>query len=71
MIPSKGKGHKRVAFGVVAKDGRDWMTPAKNVDMLHQGVGKEAKASDDAWRRADVHQSNVRRQRKSSGFVQY
>ena len=71
MIPSKGKGHKRVTFGVVAKDGRDWMTPAKNVDMLHQGVGKEAKASDDAWRRADVHQSNVRRQRKSSGFVQY
>ena len=70
VIPSKGKGHKRVTFGVVAKDGRDWMTPAKNVDMLHQGVGKGAEAYDDAWQRADIHQSNVRRQRKSSGFVQ-
>ena len=39
VIPNKGKRHERVTFGVVAKDGRDWMTPAKNVDMLHQGVG--------------------------------
>ena len=46
------------------------MTPAKNVDMLHQVVKKGAEASDDAWRRIDVHQSNVRRERKSSGFAQ-
>ena len=68
MIPLKDKSRKWVAFGVVAKDGRDWITSAKNVGMLHQGVKKGAEASDDAWRRTDIHQSNVRRERKASGF---
>ena len=45
------------------------MTSAKNVDMLHQVVKKGAEASDDAWRRIDVHQSNVRRERKPSVFL--
>ena len=30
-VPRKGKGRKWVAFGVVVKDERDWMTAAKNV----------------------------------------
>ena len=29
-VPRKGKGRKWVVFGVVVKDGRDWMTAAKN-----------------------------------------
>ena len=29
-VPRKGKGRKWVAFGVVIKDGRDWMIAAKN-----------------------------------------
>ena len=33
-VPRKGKGRKWVAFGVVVKNGRDWMTAAKNVGML-------------------------------------
>ena len=70
MIPHKSKGHKWVTFGVGAKDGRDWMTPSRNVDMLQQGLEKGTEASDDAWRRADIHQSNVWRQCKSSGFAQ-
>ena len=47
-VPRKGKGRKWVAFGVVAKDGRDWMTAAKNVGMWHRGVEREAQALDSA-----------------------
>ena len=36
-VPRKGKRRKWVAFGVVVKDGRDWMTAAKNVGMWHRG----------------------------------
>ena len=46
------------------------MTPAKNVSMRHQGVERGAEALDSAWRRADLHQSNVQRQREVSEFVQ-
>ena len=37
-ILRKGKGRKWVAFGISIKDGRDWMTPAKNVGMWHRRV---------------------------------
>ena len=37
-ISWKGKERKWVAFGVVVKDGRDWMTAGKNVGMWHRGV---------------------------------
>ena len=60
----KGKGRKWVVFGVVAKDGRDWMTAAKNVGKWHRGVEREAEALDSAWRRADLRQFNVQRQRE-------
>ena len=53
-VPRKGKGRKRVAFGVVVKDGRDWMTIAKNVGKWHRGVERGAEALDSAWRRADL-----------------
>ena len=67
-IPRKGKeGWKRVTFRVVVKDKRDWMTAAKNVGTWHRGVKKGAEALGNAWRRADLPQSNVRRQ--ASGFV--
>ena len=62
-VPRKGKGRKWVAFGVVVKDGRDWMTAAKNVDMWHRGVERGAEALDSAWRRADLRQSSMQRQR--------
>ena len=62
-VPRKGKGRKWVAFGVVVKDGRDWMTAAKNMDKWHRGVEKGAEALDSAWRRADLRQSNVQLQR--------
>ena len=58
-----GKGRKWVAFGVVVKDGRDWMTAAKNMDKWHRGVERGAEALDSAWRRADLRQSNVQLQR--------
>ena len=60
-VPRKGKGRKWVAFGVVVKDGRDWMTAAKNMGQWHRGVERGAKALDSAWRRADLRQSNVQR----------
>ena len=60
----KGEGRKWVAFGVVVKDGQDWMTAARNVGMWHRGVDRGAEALDNAWRRADLRQSNVRRQRR-------
>ena len=69
-VSRKGKGQKRVAFGVVVKDGRDWMTAAKNVGKWHRGVERGAEALDSAWRRADLRQSNVQRQRKVSKVVQ-
>ena len=63
----KGKGRKWVAFGVVAKDGRDWMTAAvKNVGKWHRGVERGAEVLDSASRRADLRQSNVQRQREVS-----
>ena len=70
-VPRKSKGRKWVAFGVVVKDGRDWMTAAKNVGKWHRGVEKGAEALDSAWRRADLRQSNVQRQREVSEVVQY
>ena len=60
-VPRKGKGRKWVAFGVVVKDGRDWMTVAKDVGKWHRGVERGAEALDSAWRRADLRQSNVQR----------
>ena len=47
-VPRKGKRRKWVAFGVVVKDGRDWMTAAKNVGKWHRGVERGAKALDSA-----------------------
>ena len=70
-VPRKGKGRKWIAFGVVVKDGRDWMTAAKNLGTWHRGVERGAKTLDSAWRHADLRQSNVRRQREVSEFVQY
>ena len=70
VVPCKGKGRKWVAFRVVVKDGQDWMTATKNVGMWHQGVERGAKALDNAWRRANLCQSNVRRQREAIKFVQ-
>ena len=69
-VPRKGKGRKWVAFGVVVKDGRDWMTAAKNMGKWHQGVKRGAEALDSAWRRADLRQSNVQLQREVSEVVQ-
>ena len=69
-VPRKGKGRKWVAFGVVVKDGRDWMTAAKYVGKWHRGVERGAEALDSAWRRADLCQSNVQRQREVSEVVQ-
>ena len=63
-VPRKGKGRKWVAFGVVVKDGRDWMTAAKNMGKWHRGVERGAEALDSAWRRADLRQSNVQLQRE-------
>ena len=69
-VPRKGKGRKWVAFGVVVKDGRDWITAAKNVGMWHRGVERGGEALDSAWRCADLCQSNVRRQHEVGEFVQ-
>ena len=45
-IPRKDRGRKKwVAFGVVVKDGRDWVTAAKNVGMWHRGSRGERKHS--------------------------
>ena len=45
------------------------MTPAKNVGKWHRGVERGAGARDNAWRRADLRQSNVQRQREVSEVV--
>ena len=68
--PSGRSRAKWVAFGVVVKDGRDWMTAAKNVGKWHRGVERGAEALDSAWRRADLRQSNVQHQREVSEVVQ-
>ena len=47
------------------------MTAAKSLGMWHRGVERGAEALDNAWRRANFRQSNVRRQREASEFVQY
>ena len=47
------------------------MTAAKNMGILHRGVEKGAEALDNAWRRADLRQSNMRRQREASETVQW
>ena len=47
-VPRKGKGRKWVAFGVVVKDGRDWMTAAKNMGKWHRGLERGAEALDSA-----------------------
>ena len=65
-VPRRGKRRTWVAFGVVVKDGRDWMTAAKTVGIWHRGVERGAEALDSAWRRADLRQSNVQRQREVS-----
>ena len=46
------------------------MTAAKNVSMRHRVVERGAEALDSAWRRADLCQSNVQRQREVSELVQ-
>ena len=46
------------------------MTAAKNVGLWHEGVEKEAEELDSAWRRADLRQSSVQRQREVTEFVQ-
>ena len=69
-VPRKGRGRKWVAFGVVVKDGRDWMTAAKNVGKWHRGVERGVEALDSAWQRADLRQSKVQRQREVSEVVQ-
>ena len=46
------------------------MTAAKNVDMWHRGSERGSEALHNAWRRADLHQSNARRQREASGSIQ-
>ena len=68
-VPRKDKGSKWVAFGVVVKDGRDWIIAANNVDTWHRGVERRAEALDNAWRRADLRQSYVRRQREASELI--
>ena len=47
-VPRKGEGRKWVIFGVVVKDGRDWMTAAKNVGKWHRGVERGAETLDSA-----------------------
>ena len=69
-VPRKGKRQKWVAFGVVVKDGRDWMTVTKNMGKWHRGVERGPEALDSNWRRADLRQSNVQRQRQVSEGVQ-
>ena len=65
-VPRKRKGRKWVAFGVVVKDGRGWMTAAKNVGKWDRGVERGAEALDSAWRHTDLRRSNVQGQREVS-----
>ena len=50
------------------KDRRDWVTTAENVGIWHRGVEKEAGALENAWRRAERRQFNVRRQCEAGGL---
>ena len=45
------------------------MTAANNVGKLHRGVERGAEAFDSAWRRADLRQFNVQRQREVSEVI--
>ena len=45
------------------------MKAAKNVGMRHRGIERGAEALDNAWRRADLRQSNMRRQGEACEFV--
>ena len=45
------------------------MTGAKNTSMWHRGVERGAEALDNASRRGDLRQSNVRHQRQAREFV--
>ena len=47
-VPREGKGRKWVAFGVIVKDGQNWVTAAKNVGMWYRGVERGAEALDSA-----------------------
>ena len=47
----------------LSRDIQSWMTAAKNVGIWHRGVEKGAETLENAWRRARLRQSNVRRQR--------
>ena len=53
-IPRNGKGRKRIAFGVVDKDGQDLMAAAKTVGMWHQGAERGTEALDGTWRCAHL-----------------
>ena len=44
-VPRRGKGRKWVAFGVVVKDGREWITAANNVGMWYRGSRGKRKHS--------------------------
>ena len=46
------------------------MTAAKNAGMWHRGVEGGLEALNSAWRRADLCQSNVQRQREVREFLQ-
>ena len=48
MVSRKDEVRKWVAFGVAAKDGRDWTTDAKNMGMWHPGVERGAEAINNA-----------------------
>ena len=41
------------------KEGRDWITAAKNVGMWHRRVERGAEALNNAWQCEDLRQSNV------------
>ena len=69
-VPRKGKGRKVGRIRSCCQGWTGWMTVAKNVGKWHRGVEREAGALDSAWRRADLRQSNVQRQRKVSEVVQ-
>ena len=46
------------------------MTAANNMGKWHRGVERGAEALDNTWRRADLRQSNVQRQREVNEVVQ-
>ena len=55
VLARKGKkGRKWVAFGVVVKDGRYWITAAINVGMWYRRVERGAETLDNAWRRTNL-----------------